>query len=221
MSKYLKHYYVQADDKTTYVHYSNAPYQGRTIPEIVGLETLFPGCDENMIDMCFSICPDDSEVTPVENGMVVYPTYEEWVAEIEIHFNRIKENRKKNAYILVMNFLTRELQEWTHSSEQALFIQKYEQAKKAVLAEDDIAANIVAPFLAKEAEYRQITTKELAAKVLSNFDSYTDTQLRYAGLRGRANDIISSIPFDGASIETMTVSFNAVLNFLPESLFDL
>jgi tetratricopeptide (TPR) repeat protein len=77
-----------------------------------------------------------------------------------------------------MNFLTRELQEWTHSSEQALFIQKYEQAKKAVLAEDDIAANIVAPFLAKEAEYRQITTKELAAKVLSNFDSYSSLALK-------------------------------------------
>ena len=221
MSKYLKHYYVLADSTAEYVNTSNAPYQGRTTPAIVGLLPLFPGSDENMIDMCFSTCPDDSEVTPVENLMVVYDTYEAWVAEIQIHFNRLKEQRKQKAYALVLNILTRELQEWTHSSEQSLFIQKYEQAKKAILAEDDLAASLLAPFLAKEAEYRGITTKELAAKVLSNYDQYTDTQLKYAGLRGKAIDTINAVPFDGASIETITVSFNSVLNFLPESLFDL
>jgi len=84
MAKYIKHYYVDGDNLTEFFVDKNMGPNGKTHPRIDGLDVKFWFVDNNGIDYCMSVVPDETVITPV-NGLG-QGTYSEWASEIQAKF---------------------------------------------------------------------------------------------------------------------------------------
>ena len=88
MAKYIKHYYVDGADLTTFLTTTNTGTDGKTHPRIEGLDVKFWFVDNNGIDYCLSVVPDTTEIVPVTG--LEEMAYGDWVAVIENQFNNQK-----------------------------------------------------------------------------------------------------------------------------------
>lgn len=215
MAQYLKHYYVQGQDRVTYVTNTNTPTTGKTQPNINGLDVKFWLIDAKGIDFCLSVCPDETVVDtttgihPLDGGIWVL-TYEQWAQEYVTAFERIKAKRIAELYMNAINIRNLEINNWSTTTEQSLFHAKYSQALLARAAENDTAADTAAPLLLAEATERAITTKQLAEKVITNYTTFTAREAEIAGIRGRISDQINALTVDTTSIDTLLESHNSI-----------
>lgn len=85
MAKYIKHYYVDNADLTTFLTTTNTGTDGKTHPRIDGLDVKFWFVDTNSIDYCLSRIPDSTIITPVTG--LEEMTYSDWANDAENQFN--------------------------------------------------------------------------------------------------------------------------------------
>ena len=88
MAKYLKHYYVDGENLTEYFTDTNMGPNGKTHPRIDGLDVKLWFNDDNGIDYCVSVIPDETTVTEV-SGLDVM-TLTEWAADAKAQFDKQK-----------------------------------------------------------------------------------------------------------------------------------
>jgi hypothetical protein len=84
MAKYLKHYYVDGANLTEYFTDKNMGPNGKTHPRIDGLDVKLWFVDDNGIDYCLSVIPDETSVTEVLGLDVM--TLVEWSADAGSQF---------------------------------------------------------------------------------------------------------------------------------------
>ena len=88
MVKYIKHYYVDGADLSTFLTTTNTGTDGKTHPRIDGLDVKFWFLDSNGIDYCLSLVPDTTEIVLVTG--LEEMTYSDWANEVEGHFDNQK-----------------------------------------------------------------------------------------------------------------------------------
>lgn len=81
MAKYIKHYYVDGENLTEFFTDKNMGPNGKTHPRIDGLDVKFWFVDNNGIDYCMSVVPDETVIV-AQNGLGE-GTYELWSNEIQ------------------------------------------------------------------------------------------------------------------------------------------
>ena len=211
--KYLKHYYVQADDNSAFVFYTNVPPMGKVLPNISGLDVVAISKDSFGIDYCYSTCNDDADLSTYTAPGLFSITYEQWITEIQESFVTMKTDKIRRAYGFAANNKRHLVEEWFLLTEVAVFAHKKYEAEMALSAADDASADLAAPNLKIEASARGITTKALAQKVITNFNSYMEFESKVSGARGKAVDEISLITLDTSSLDAIKNSFGAITNY--------
>ena len=98
MTKYIKHYYVDGTDLTTFLTDTNIGKDGKTHPRIDGLDVKFWFIDNNGIDYCLSVIPESTTITQVTG--LEEMAYNDWANEVEIHFNNRKLEVSNDALLL-------------------------------------------------------------------------------------------------------------------------
>jgi len=218
--KYLKHYYVLADDLTSFVYYTNVPPTGRTLPQIDSLSVVATVKDPMGIDVCFSYCPNESDISAYSAPGLFEISYEQWITEIQEHFLNNKNEKIHRVYRFAANNKRPLVEDWFFPTEFSLFNYKKEQADLAISAATDVDADLIAPSLKLEASIRGISTKDLAQKVIANFNFYIDYESKVSGARGKAVDEIATFTLDLTSLETIKQSFDNIDNYDFVSVFE-
>lgn len=106
MTKYIKHYYVDGADLTTFLTDTNIGSDGKTHPRIDGLDVKFWFVDNNGIDYCLSVVPDSTTITQVTG--LEEMAYDDWANEVETHFNNRKTDVSNDAVLLEQLNMTSE-----------------------------------------------------------------------------------------------------------------
>lgn len=97
MAKYIKHYYV--DELTgQYLLDTNHTGNGKTHPDLAGLDVIFWFVDNNGIDYCISTVPDSTTVPSVSGIQEL--TYQNLVAEVSAQFDSRKSQIIANSVYL-------------------------------------------------------------------------------------------------------------------------
>lgn len=107
----------------------------------------------------------------------------EYKDQIKIVENRIRVERTKDF----------------HYTELAAAAFRVEEAKNALAAADDATADVVAPFLKIESSIRGITTKEVATKVMANFNSLMTMECYIAATSAKKAQELDDNVFDPAN----------------------
>jgi hypothetical protein len=95
-TRYLRHYYVDGIDNKTFLIDTNIGKDGKTHPNIRGLDVKYWTIDNNGIDYCLSVVDDDDAIIPVSTGIEIL-SFENWANRVETIFNRlIEENNLQN-----------------------------------------------------------------------------------------------------------------------------
>ena len=97
MAKYIKHYYVDAVTGQ-YLVDTNHTDNGKTHPDLVGLDVIFWFTDNNEIDYCLSTVPDSTTV-PLIVGIEEL-TYQTFAADVSAHFSAKKSEIISNSVYL-------------------------------------------------------------------------------------------------------------------------
>lgn len=98
MAKYLKHYYVDGADLTTFLTDTNTGTDGKTHPRIQGLDVKFWFLDSNGIDYCLSVVPDETAITPVAGLQEL--SYSDWAADAQGQFEAQRSRVATDADLL-------------------------------------------------------------------------------------------------------------------------
>ena len=98
MAKYIKHYYVDGENLVEFFVDKNMGPNGKTHPRIDGLDVKFWFVDNNGIDYCMSVVPDETVITPVTG--LGEGTYEQWSNEIAGQFELQKASVANNSEVL-------------------------------------------------------------------------------------------------------------------------
>ena len=98
MAKYIKHYYVDGENLTEFFVDKNMGPNGKTHPRIEGLDVKFWFVDNNGIDYCLSIVPDETVITPVI-GLGEGP-YSAWANEVGQQFEAQRTSVANNSELL-------------------------------------------------------------------------------------------------------------------------
>ena len=98
MAKYIKHYYVDGENLVEFFIDKNMGPNGKTHPRIDGLDVKFWFVDNNGIDYCMSVVPDETVITPVSG--LGEGTYEQWASEISAQFELQKSSVANNSDLL-------------------------------------------------------------------------------------------------------------------------
>lgn len=98
MAKYIKHYYVDGDNLVEFFVDKNMGPNGKTHPRIDGLDVKFWFVDNNGIDYCMSVVPDETVITPV-NGLGE-GAYSVWASEIAGQFEAQRASVASNSDML-------------------------------------------------------------------------------------------------------------------------
>ena len=106
MTKYIKHYYVDGADLTTFLTDTNIGSDEKTHPRIDGLDVKFWFVDNNGIDYCLSVVPDSTTITQVTG--LEEMAYDDWANEVETHFNNRKTDVSNDAVLLEQLNMTSE-----------------------------------------------------------------------------------------------------------------
>jgi hypothetical protein len=95
-TRYLRHYYVDGIDNKSFLIDTNIGKDGKTHPNIRGLDVKYWTIDNNGIDYCLSVVDDDDAIIPVSTGIEIL-SFENWSNRVETIFNRlIEENNLQN-----------------------------------------------------------------------------------------------------------------------------
>lgn len=87
--KYLKHYYVDATNTSSFLIFNNNAANGKTHPPISGLDVkIWIGEPVSSVDYCLSVCPDETHVPSISGIQEL--TFSQWADEAESQFNAIK-----------------------------------------------------------------------------------------------------------------------------------
>ena len=98
MAKYIKHYYVDGDNLVEFFVDKNMGPNGKTHPRIDGLDVKFWFVDNNGIDYCMSVVPDETVITP-ENGLGE-GAYNVWASEIQGQYEAQRASVASNSDML-------------------------------------------------------------------------------------------------------------------------
>lgn len=85
MTQYIKHYYVDGADLTTFLTDTNTGTDGKTHPRLDGLDVKFWFVDSNGIDYCLSLVPDTTTIAPAA-GLAEF-SYADWAAQVQTQFD--------------------------------------------------------------------------------------------------------------------------------------
>jgi hypothetical protein len=98
MAKYIKHYYVDGENLVEFFVDKNMGPNGKTHPRIDGLDVKFWFVDNNGIDYCMSVVPDETVITP-ENGLGE-GAYSVWASEIQAQYEAQRASVASNSDML-------------------------------------------------------------------------------------------------------------------------
>jgi hypothetical protein len=98
MAKYIKHYYVDGADLTTFLTTTNTGTDGKTHPPLDGLDVKFWFHDSNGIDYCLSQVPDATAI--VATTGLEEMAYAVWAADAAQQFDQQKQAASQNAELL-------------------------------------------------------------------------------------------------------------------------
>jgi hypothetical protein len=98
MAKYIKHYYVDGENLVEFFTDKNMGFNGKTHPRIDGLDVKFWFVDNNGIDYCMSIVPDETEI--VAQSGLGEGTYEQWSNEIRGQYEAQRATVASNSELL-------------------------------------------------------------------------------------------------------------------------
>lgn len=207
--KYLKHFFVDAVTGEA-VTSAGMPPNGKTHPAIPGLDVKFWFSD-NGVDYCMSMVDSTDEVAA---SGVSYLSQSSWMDAIEAEFVAHKQRRILETFEYTKQVKSGIVDVWWHPTEISAGVSiKVAQAKLALEEDDDYGASLVAPIIAMEATTRGIGVKNLAARIIGNYDNLVLAEAVISGHRGLITDNIELIPFDRTSVETASDSFNTLNNF--------
>lgn len=214
--KYLKHFYVDpvtGEAVTT----SSLPQNGKTHPAVPGLDVKFWFSD-NGVDFCLSVTDEDDEVSLPG---VSYLSESSWFDAAQAEFAKLQEARTHEVFVKTIGIKSNIVDAWWHPTEISAGVSmKVIQAKAAMEEDDDYGASLVAPIVALEAQTRNMSVKELAQRIIDNYESLVAAEAIISGHRGLLTDSIAAMVFDRTSIETAIESFNTLNSFNTMSGFD-
>lgn len=98
MAKYIKHYYVDGENLVEFFVDKNMGPNGKTHPRIDGLDVKFWFVDNNGIDYCMSVVPDETVIV-AENGLGE-GTYSQWSTEIQGQYEAQRASVASNSDLL-------------------------------------------------------------------------------------------------------------------------
>jgi hypothetical protein len=206
MSIFIKHYYVSAENPNIVLYDVNSIKGGKTHPNIQGLHVEIQTQDENSIDYCLSVVPNESDTNLA--GVEVL-NEEQWKNEWEIIFNRIKQKVIKDIYIEYKSKFANLPDEYYHPYEMLYsnYIKRVEAASiNSQMSYEE--AKILAPTIAIEADERGINIFILAQKILTHASQFDIDQATLLAERGIKVDVIDSIVCDNTSVETIKASIS-------------
>ncbi len=210
--KYIKHYYVDAGTLEPVTTNQSVSMNGKTHPPVPNLNVRFWLTDVEGVDVCYSTTNEDVDVSGILG--VTELTREEWFNDLLVDFVAQKEKKKNQVFGVVQRIKAEVIDKWWHHSEiTAAMTIKVNESQLAIAAEDEAAARNVAPFLTIEADARQITVKDLAARVIANYNGMIAGEALLSGHRGLLCDQIDQIAFDDTDIDTVNQSYGQLNNF--------
>jgi hypothetical protein len=209
--KYLMHYYVDPITGEAFAE-GGSGRNGKTHPAIPGLDVRFWFTNESGVDFCLSTVPEEQSTVGFDG--VTTLTEAEWFDIVEAQFGVAKQAKMLALYEYVKGIKARIVDIWWHPSEiTAAMALKVQESKLAVLEADDAAAAVVAPFVAMEANAREMSVIELAQRILANYNGLIAGEALVSGHRGLISDQIEALPFDRATIEAANGSFGSLGEF--------
>ena len=204
MTQYLKHYYIGYIYPHPVLEDTNQAPGGKIHPPIVGLDVLIQLQNDRGIDYCLSTAPDSSE-TAVSG--VTRLSEQEWKAEWELAFDRLKQDRIKSVYVAYKSLFEALPNEYYHPYEMlySSYIKRVEAAavKEGMTVSE---AKLAAPTIAIECEARGLDIFTLASRILAHAEQFDRAQAELLAQRGREVDEISAIVCDTASVDTIRAS---------------
>lgn len=203
MNKYLKHYYVEGENFSSYLINSNVSSTGKTHPPIEGLDVKFWCYDDSGIDYCLSFCPIESEVQITEGIWLL--TEEEFIQELQIWFNRKKTKRINDIYQKYFDLIDSFGSSYSKYSttEQILFKTKYDQALTVLNSQNENEDfSITARLLHEESQQRNVTIQQLAENIKNAYEEYSYVQNSFIIKRGIEIDEVNSIVLNTSSLQT-------------------
>lgn len=210
--KYIKHYYVDPVTNVPFSENSGMGPNGKVHPNIPTLDVHFWTSIGNGVDVCYSTVTGN--VNFAEFPGVTEVTEEVWKDELEVDFNKQKEARKNQVFGIVQNIKAEVIDKWWHHSEIAAAMSiKITEQNAAFNAESEEVARVVAPFLTIEADARKTTVKDLAARVLANYNNLIAGEALLSGHRGFICDQIAALVFDRSDIDSIKASFASLSSF--------
>lgn len=169
---------------------SPAP-NGRTHPPIPGLDVQVQLLDGSFV----AFLPDGTNVD-LETGINVI-LQEDMETLITNDFNQRKLLTHQSIHQYAKQLRSQVVDDWYHASELSYAASiKIDQAKLAQAAVDESAAQTAAPYIAAEASFRGITTKQLADIIVSRFYQLQAMEAKFSGIRGAKCDAVTAIQLD-------------------------
>lgn len=214
MTTYLKHFYV--DPVTGQAFEDNRPApNGKTHPSIPELDVHFWFKNENGIDYCLSVTEAAFD-SSVVNGVTVMAEAD-WFAAVESEFDKAKEAKVKEIFEYVKQVKAGIIDTWWHSSEITAAVGiKVTEAKFVLEQTDEAVAIAGAPILAAEANARQISIFNLAARIDAHNNQLIIAEAVVSGHRGFITDQVDAITFT-ATMEGSKASFAEIARFTSNS----
>lgn len=216
---YVKHYYIDPVTKEPFYDGSMGP-NGKTHPAIPNLDVKFQFVDENGATFCLSTVDPAVNITPFLGAEVI--TFETFVSISGAEYAKRLEERNVEIYNLVKGIKTEVIDKWWHHSEiTAAMTIKVEESKLAVEALSEEDARVVAPFVAMEADAREIQVIDLANRILNNYNGLIAGEAIVSGHRGKLTDAMENIPFVPNTVTTIQESFQNLNEFDITEGFDV
>lgn len=214
MTTYLKHFYVDPVTGQAFEDNRQAP-NGKTHPAIPSLDVKFWFKNDVGVDYCMSITESAFDSSAVEGVTVM--TEAEWLAAIEVEFNKSKEVKVKEIFDYVKEIKHGIIDTWWHSSEISAGVGVKVTEAKFVLSQTDEAAAITgAPILAAEANARQISIFDLATRIDYHNNQLIMAEAVISGHRGFITDQVDAIAFV-STLEGSMTSFREISKFTANS----
>jgi len=208
---YTKHYFIDPVSNEVFTTGGMGP-NGKAHPAIPNLDIKFGFVDENGAD--FFISQVDPAVNVSSFPGVEVINFNDIIEITQAEFEKAREKRMLELFDLVKGFKHQVIDIWWHHSEiTAAMTIKVNESQLAIAAATEEDARNVAPFLTIEADERQITVKNLAQRILANYEGLIGAEALITGHRGLLSDQMDAIPFVSSTIQTMKDSFSNLNQF--------
>jgi hypothetical protein len=192
--KYFK--FTQISEETGVSWLIEQPISGPSIPFIL-IDKL-----DDIVELShspgFYVGTASNEAVGNPDNYIFEITFEEYAEELKKHITNIINQRLDTIYKEEAEFRRDYFKKYDLTAAVA-GSQKYDEAK--ALVEDSEAP---APLIRQEADIRKIDPISLATRIIQNYESFVNDDVKIAGIRGMIYDRLSSYSFD---IQTPKESF--------------